>query len=654
MLKKILAASTASVLALTALAATAMADDATASGDDYVLELVPGTYSTWSEGSTTAHIAATVKTSEIASLIQKSMNVKINGTSTYPVTNGTIATQVPSIVNFTPGASIVMGTPATPEAGKYYYLDEDGTLTNTIRGAADTINVTGGITSGYKLILIKKLPVDGTGADAPVANKIDGCTYETVQSFVGFGSIENSGNPYHKLAMGLSLRDVLANDGTTVLKPYTWSDLEITNITMNSTLIGEGSDTVTVNGGTDVKSNVKRTAEGECKIPNIKGGSSPTNLVAPTNTAGFMTTQPVPMYNNFDIAAGKTLETLKPSDSEIRVEFDIKMKNSNWESLLGAAGVQWDNPATTNNSWTAIDFDKLLNGNDKVLKKFIGIEGTSVVDWATTATKGDLQVGTFGEDAINEVVASDIVVGDGSSTEHSNYFDSGVYQATNGDLITSTNVPVYVGLGTTKNNILKNLNNGGTVTFTFDKDIRNQDIFNPYIIWKGASGLVNLPLSLSNTYSGSSKELTLSFPAGLTWADSNTNFYNSFVMQFNLNYENSFAIQDGSQGLPLLEQGTNVQGTAQRNSFFKTGKDVVGADNYGAHLVKITFKANKDSSNQGGLVNNDPSSTSTPSSSNNSGTQSGEKNPGTGVAVAVAPVVLAAAGAAVVISKKRK
>jgi len=650
MLKKILAASTASVLALTALAATAMADDAAVKSSDYTLELLPGTYSTWQEGKTSAHITATLKSSAIGDAIA----------ATKTITASDANTVIPTIADYvTAGETadvtanlLTSGDPA--EAGKYAYLDSEGNFVSAPT-TATTIDITGGITKGLKLVKITKVPA------APPTGTIEGCSYTVVNNFVGFGAIEDSANPYNKLAMGLSVRDANYDGGT--LKLYEQSDFKMTNISMKATLKGLGTDTKTLAGGTEEEVNKERTGSGECYFDDIQGGSTPKGLKKSTNSASEWVTDVKGMNVSFGLSASSTLTLLKPEQSEVVVEFDVEMNNSNWEKLCKSAGITWD---VGDKEWTDVDFSKLVNASgDKLLNTFLGIEGTSVIDWANvTGTTNDVQVGGFGIQNVNSTKATDVKVGDGKSTEHSNYFVSGVNQANNGDVITSSNVNVAVGLGTTKNNILKNLNNGGTVTFTFDKDIRNQDIFNPYIIWKGGSGLVNLPLQLTNTFEGTAKELTLSFPAGLTWAEGNTNFYNSFVMSFNLNYENSFAIQDGSQGLPQLEQGTNVAGTAARNSFFKTGKDVVGADNYGAHLVKITFKANEkapEGGNQGGLVSDPSDSTpsestpSTPSTGDNSGNKGDDNaNPSTGVAVAVAPVVLVAAAAAVVIYKKRK
>ncbi len=162
------------------------------------------------------------------------------------------------------------------------------------------------------------------------------------------------------------------------------------------------------------------------------------------------------------------------------------------------------------------------------------------------------------------------------------------------------------------------------------------------VIFRAASGQVKYPLATDYKWSEDGKSISVPLPAGLTYNEQ-LNSFNSFSMEYKVGTTHTGDLID-------LGNGDNIGQWWGNNPTF-----------WNANVTKITISANKeapkpDDSNSGGLVSSDSSSTSTPSNSSNtnSGSNNGEKNPGTGVAVAVAPVVLAAAGAAVVISKKRK
>lgn len=645
--KKLMAAAMAAIMTVGTVSAVAFADDAattaTAKTDDYTLELVPGTYETKTEGKTTAHITASLKTTALGDLIA-------------PATKDVPKAQIPSLNKWTLPADIDAGVvKATDLANNEYgYVDNAGALQAVATGlpTATDISIVGGITNGMQFVKV-------TDIGAATGASLAGATVSLVKEIVGLGSINDKANPYNKLAMGLNFTTFTPVGGTAidVLK---WSDFSMKNITMTANLVGEGTDKSTAGGVTSVKNNVARTATGSCTFADIKGRSDASETKLPTGINeqknGNWVTSPKGMSPSFGLSASKTLDVIKAEDSEIKVEFDIEMTNTHWKDVINASGVSWNNTDTT---WDVLDFEKLLNEKgDVLLATFLGVEGSSVVDWAVgtgAAANAPLQVGGIAMTSVSSSKATNVVAGEDKTESNDNWFQSGVVQATGGGAITNTTVGVQIGLGTARNNVLKNLNNGGTVTFEFDKDIRPQDVFNPYIIWSGNSGTpINLPLTLTNTYSNGGKSLTLEFPDGLTWASENTNFYNSFQMTFNLNYTN--ILNNTNPAMPPVGMTTvDTADTAAKNSFFRDGKDATGADNYGAKLVKITFKAKG-----GDNANVDNSgSTSGSTSGNNGGNTSGSKdpngNPPTGIALAVAPVVLAA-GAVVAISasKKRK
>ena len=171
--------------------------------------------------------------------------------------------------------------------------------------------------------------------------------------------------------------------------------------------------------------------------------------------------------------------------------------------------------------------------------------------------------------------------------------------------------------------VMKNLNNGGTVTFKFNKDFSISAWEYGYVVyWNGAQ---TIPLSTDFGYELSGNEITFNIPAGLTYDEGTVNAYKPFILKWNFNKN-------------LIDSGTIwADGTPD------------DAD-YDGDIVSITFKANgapdapsvgdgENSGNNGGNTSN-PGSTS--------------GNPNTGIALAVAPIVLAAGAVVTIASKKRK
>ena len=200
-------------------------------------------------------------------------------------------------------------------------------------------------------------------------------------------------------------------------------------------------------------------------------------------------------------------------------------------------------------------------------------------------------------------------------------------------------VPVGVGQNATLPT-LKEMNKGGTVTFEFNKDMSH--LVTASVLFYSTSGQVALPLNADFAWSEGGKTMYCKFPAGLTYHEQ-LNRYNSFKMEYEINDQ--------------VQSGWVVDSNPNTN--FGT------TNTWDGSLVRITFTADgtgsSNNGNNGGLVEDDNSSKpadnnsgSTPSNTNSGSNTGDNKNPSTGVAVAVAPVALAACAAAVVISKKRK
>lgn len=346
------------------------------------------------------------------------------------------------------------------------------------------------------------------------------------------------------------------------------------------------------------------------------------------STQNGKVTQPVIVNGTYNLANEKQLLSVDYDKSTIDVKFEVRVPKAAYEQMV--AGVtgnqQW---GTNDDTWDNNYISDLLNSaaGQQVLNTYLGIAAESGTNDPNANPKYVRKGGVTAVNAMKVEVKDD----DNGSTQKDmwNDWDNSLLQ-------------IGLGVNSTPTK-LQNMNNGGTITFTFNKAIPDNQFVSAEIIYRNASGhavyvngaqdIANVPLDNRFAYGEEGQtEITVPFPAGLTYAAGTTNPYKSFALDVTLNKS---------------WQGQVADPTVSDSSF---------------GLIKVTIKANaeapKDDNNSsnGGLVSGDPSSSSTPSSSNtNSGSNGGdEKNPGTGVAVAVAPVVLAAAGAAVVISKKRK
>lgn len=333
---------------------------------------------------------------------------------------------------------------------------------------------------------------------------------------------------------------------------------------------------------------------------------------------------------SFGLSGTTILENIDWNKSKVNASFSVKMTKARWKEIVSpAVGEKWNwNSAT----WS--DLSTILNspqGQD-VINNVFGLVGESGI----TNSSGNF-VHLAG-------VSGKLPVKVTKYDEQSGEYDKPL------PLPTGT-IPIGVGQNATIPQ-LKALNNGGTIEFEFDKNVNSRIVVGTIFIMS-TSGQVALPLGQDYDYSEDGKTLKMKFDAGLTFSEDMLNQLNSFKIVYNINRNSISGVIPGGLG-----QDNTTSGTIGGTNDDKT-------NTYDGQLIKITIKANdkapaKDptsssTTSDGGLVSSSTTTSSTPSSSaTNSGSNSGEKNPGTGVAVAVAPVVLAAAGAAVVISKKRK
>lgn len=351
------------------------------------------------------------------------------------------------------------------------------------------------------------------------------------------------------------------------------------------------------------------------------------DLVSADGDEGGATTKPVDLSASFGLNAKKALRSIDfdQNKSKVTVKFTVKMdanvfrglgkdsnKGQNWN--WGTAG-KWDDASA---------FFKGEEGTATLNEYFgiVGEAGTYNRETKEWTKKGSVGTGVRVK-----------MIGDAR--------DAGTTEKIGELPLPAGTIPIGVGQNATIPQ-LKALSNGGTITFEFDKAV-NSKIIVGTIQCLSTNGQVALPLGSDFAFDEGGKTLTMKFNPGYTYDPNMNNAYNSFKIMYNFEQNTIVGIVPG---------GNDNMGNT----------DYVGKNKFDGKLIKVTIKANakapdntSSSTSDGGLVSSSTTSSSTPSSSaTNSGSNNGEKNPGTGVAVAVAPVVLAAAGAAVVISKKRK
>lgn len=160
---------------------------------------------------------------------------------------------------------------------------------------------------------------------------------------------------------------------------------------------------------------------------------------------------------------------------------------------------------------------------------------------------------------------------------------------------------------------LKAMSNGGTVTIKFDKSVSADSQYSLNILFENA----NLYLGSTNSYNVVGDTLTFDMPADFS------------------------GTLNGIYGYPVMTVGSTDWTMPDKCSIVSVtlkAKD-------GSQVVEATTTAPQ--ANDGDTNSNKPAETNKPASNNG-----GDKNQPTGVAIAIVPAIVAAAG--VVISKKRK
>lgn len=560
MLKKILAASTAGVLALTALASTAMAAD----DNTIVFE-----------------------------------NVVENETVTLELTNELTADNIKSLLGNASTADVADGWDDSKNSYSNIVLSawikeiSGNTAATGVQGVDKNGNATG---TWYNFNSSKK---DITFGGATVDVKLQGSMKEFV--VINKGTTVPADAP---VSSGLIGGAVLEAD--TLLPKGTKGGAAGFNTAFTAADAANGVKGNQAKDWTKELTIAKDTAWLDSKI---------------SATVNGFATSPVAANASFGASATNRLESIDYGKSSVKMSFTVSMPADMFRGMVTKiSGNTWD---WTGATWNSALINEILNsqaGKDTI-NNYFGIVGES----------GTVSGGTFTSKG-------------GVSSNNQTKVTKADYETTSSKKALPNWGKATIGLGINATPTrLKNLNNGGTITFEFNKDMWNGVFADVEVIFRAdASDQVKYPLATDYKWSEDGKSISVPLPAGLTYNEQ-LNSFNSFSMEYKVGTTHSGDLID-------LGNGDNIGQLWGNNPTF-----------WNANVTKITITANKeapkpDDSNSGGLVSSDSTSTSTPSSSSNtnSGSNNGEKNPGTGVAVAVAPVVLAAAGAAVVISKKRK
>ncbi len=565
MLKKILAVSTAGVLALTALASTAMA------ADDYTIvfensvEVDTVTLELTNE-LTQAQIKELLGNAGAANGDNDNKDGWDDSKNSYK--NIILSTWVKKFTD------LKGKDKSGNEAGTYSFNDSKKDI--TFGGATVNVKLTGNI---------KEYSVAKAGETVD-AGFPDGTYYSDGKSTLTAGSTLTA--------------DTLVPKGNS--GAYAWFS---------------GSDLTTYVGPTTNPEKAVQSKEFEKELTISKDASWYKN----TNPVEGYTSTPAVANGSFGLSALNQLQSIDYSKSSVKVAFTVSMPGNLFRAIVsGSTDAAWD--------WSGAQWNNALisqivasQAGQQAIADYFGIVGES-------------GTGSTGSNFSHK---------GGTSSHNETKVTKATYETKTDKKALPNWGKATIGLGINATPTrLKNLNNGGTITFEFDQDMWNGVFADVELIFRAASGQVKYPLATDYKWSEDGKSISVPLPAGLTYNEQ-LNSFNSFSMEYKVGTTHTGDLID-------LGNGDNIGQWWGNNPTF-----------WNANVTKITITANKeapkpDDSNSGGLVSSDSTSTSTPSSSSNtnSGSNNGEKNPGTGVAVAVAPVVLAAAGAAVVISKKRK
>lgn len=568
MLKKILAASTAGVLALTALASTAMA------ADDYTIVF---------ENSVEVDTVTLELTNELTQAQIKELLGNTGLAKGDPDNSDSWDDSKNSYKNIVLSTWVKKFTDLAGKdkdgnaSGKYSFNDSKKDI--TFGGATVNVKLTGNI----KEYSVAKA---GTAVDAAFP---DGTYYSDGTTTLEAGATLTA--------------DTLIPKGNS--STYAWFD---------------GNDLSTYVGPTVKPEKAVQGKEFEKELTISKDASWYSN----TNPVDGYASTPAVANGSFGLSALNQLQSIDYSKSSVKVSFTVSMPGNLFRAIVsGNTDAEWN---WGNAQWNNALISQIVasQAGQQAIADYFGIVGES-------------GTGSTGANFSHK---------GGVSSHNETKVTKATYETKTNKKALPNHGKATVGLGINATPTrLKNLNNGGTITFEFNQDMWNGVFADVEVIFRAASGQVKYPLATDYKWSEDGKSITVPLPAGLTYNEQ-LNSFNSFSFEYLVGTAHTGDLVD-------LGNGDNIGEWWGNNPTF-----------WNADVTKITITANKeapkdpDNSNSGGLVNSGDSSNSTPSSSSsntNSGSNSnGEKNPGTGVAVAVAPVVLAAAGAAVVISKKRK
>lgn len=359
--------------------------------------------------------------------------------------------------------------------------------------------------------------------------------------------------------------------------------------------------------------------------------------------------RPASIKGTFGLNNENWLEDLLYNKSSVKVDFTVSMPEYAYYGMIHGTEAgdyywDWDDKCWKDPAGNKVtNFKDILNGGaaKDAINDYFGIVGQS---WGKDSNKVYGGVNGIVEIGVKNVVAEDVHKVNPLALDRWYW--------------------VALGYNSTPTR-LKNMNNGGTIEFVFKNDVWGGSFLSVEAILRSGSGVAAVPLHSGFAFAESGKSVSMEFPAGLTGSglgSGETNPFNSIYIDYVIKGTDAEYDWGAHGGRPVVGDDPTKWGGDYNND----------PTQWGNELVQIVIHCNKEapkdetskpdssSSNSGGLVEKPDStpSTSTPSTStpstNNGGTSNNEKNPGTGVAVAIAPVVLATAAAAVVISKKRK
>lgn len=483
MLKKILAGSTAGVLALTALASTAMAEET----PDIVIEQF--------EKIITVEFVAELSAAQIEQLIANTATTPsptINSATTY------LAAKDDDKMNSYSNIALSLWCDPSVKIGQGIWFN----------GGTVDVKLQGQLKDQYMI-------QNGTQIDIADDN-----------SPVSTGTIPSGANVSGSFATApgyaADLSGVIAGHTADTADTATISVPNATGVVTDLGTKGGPAGYVIDNatkkilGTTDknpAKGQYDKDYTAEKTIANNVGW-----LASNTSEAGKVTS-PVIINGAFGLSATTTLEGIDFDDSTVKVTFSMGGSESDWGTVLNATTVA-DSWHWNNASWTSLmDIINSQGGQDIISSKFgiVGESGVVVggayVRKAGMSNKVDVKVAKKSEEWKN--VALPMVA----------------------------SVPVGVGQNASIPTLQK-MNNGGKMRFEFDKDLSSAIVVGQ-VIFYGTSGQVALPVGSDFAWEDGGKTLVMDFPANLTYDPSMNNKYNSFKASYAIQTQNISGVVTG-------------------------------------------------------------------------------------------------------------